>query len=96
MYRAGFNNQEKKKERKNSRGHPDRHGQVSGPGILSLSLRLTRVQDLFVVVRIETVISGILGKSLATGPHLQALPTPTLTPFFETGSHYIVLTNRRP
>lgn len=45
------------------------------------------------VVRIETVTSGMLGKSFVTGLYPQARSAPTLTPFFETGSHYIVLTD---
>lgn len=45
------------------------------------------------VVRIETVTSVMLGKSSVIGLYPQARCAPILTPFFETGSHYIVLTD---
>lgn len=55
---------------------------VSGPGILGLSLKVTWVQDWFVVVRTETRALGRLSKSfVCLGLPLQLLPTLTLTPF---------------
>lgn len=87
MYKAGLTIKEENKKQQQGRIlETTRTGHVSGPGILNLSLKVTWVQDLFVVIRIETRALGMLSKSFATGLLLQPPFHPDSYPFLEVGS----------